>query len=342
MTKFEHPEALYLLFLLVPLGLLFLLFWQGRRRAVKRFGESSLVTRLMPERPVFKHTLKFILAAVALILLVVALANPQIGQSYEKVQRSGVDLMIALDISRSMMAEDEKPSRLAKAKQFISSLTEELAGDRIGLILFAGNAYLQVPLTSDYVAARTLLRAINPEIAGSQGTNIGEAIRVADEAFDRSEAEFRTMLIISDGEDHEAAALEMARTAAGKGMTIYTMGVGSPKGSPIPEYRNGRQVGYKQDRSGSIVLSKLNETMLQQVAATGNGSYFRLTQARADASNFARELAGLEKRDFEEYVFTDYEDYFQVFLALALLFLVLEFFVTERRLTWFRDWKIFQ
>ncbi|GAB4423497.1 MAG: VWA domain-containing protein [Bacteroidia bacterium] len=342
MTKYEHPEAFYLLLLLLPLLGLFVAFLWGRRRAVRRLGEYSLVAQLMPGKPVTKHLIKFVLAALALAMLVVTLANPQIGQSFEKVQRKGVDLMIAIDISRSMLAEDVKPNRMEQSKLFVSRLLDRLTGDRVGLILFAGNAYLQTPLTTDYAALKTILRTVNTDLAGTQGTAIGEAVRMADEAFDRSQTEYRALLIISDGEDHEEGALDIARQATEKGMTIYTMGVGTAKGGPIPEYYNGRQVGFKQDRSGSIVLSRLDEAMLQKVAATGRGEYFHLTQGAAEAQAFISELGTLEQQEFEDYVFTDYEDYFQVFLAFALLFICLEYLFSERRNMLFTDWKIFR
>lgn len=342
MIKLAHPEALYLLGALLPLGGLFVLFMMGRRRALARFGENSLLAQLTPNRPTFKHQIKFILLALSWIFLVLALANPQIGRSYEKVKREGADLMIALDISKSMLAEDQKPSRLAKAQQFISSLLDRLSGDRVGLIIFAGNAYLQVPITSDYLATKTVLKTINTDLASTQGTAIGEAIRVANEALDHDEHPFKTMLIISDGEDHEGEAMQAAEAAIANGMIIHTMGVGSTKGAPIPEYRGGRKVGNKKDRNGSIVFSKLNEPMLQEVAAAGQGEYFRLENGNSEINAFLGALSKMEKQEFDEHTFADYEDQFQWFLAIGLLLLGLEYFISERRSHIFSDWKIFQ
>lgn len=342
MIRFAHPEAFYLLGLLIPLGGLFVLFMMGRRRALARFGEDSLLARLTPSRPTYKHQIKFLLLAMSWIFLVTALANPQIGRSYEKVKREGADLMIALDISKSMLAEDQKPSRLAKAQQFISSLLDRLAGDRVGLIIFAGNAYLQVPITSDYLATKTVLKTINTDLAATQGTAIGEAIKVANEALDHDKHPFKAMLIISDGEDHEGEALTQAQQAAGQGMIIHTMGVGSTKGAPIPEYRAGRKVGNKKDRNGSIVFSRLNESMLQQVASAGEGQYFRLENGSNEVSAILSALAELEKQEFDEHTFADYEDQFQWFLAIGLFLLVVEYMLSERRSRLFSDWKIFQ
>jgi len=337
MIQYAHPEAFYLLLGLVPLALVFLLFMRGRRRALQAMGRESLIARLTPDRPLAKHQWKFALVVLAYSLLVFALANPQVGEAKEKVKRSGVDLMIALDISRSMLAEDEKPNRLLRARQFVSNLIDRLGGDRVGMVLFAGNAYLQVPVTTDYLATKTILRTVSTELAATQGTAVGEAIQLTHEAFERGKHEKRVLLIISDGENHEGDALKTAKMAAENGLTIYTMGIGSDKGAPIPEYRGNRQVGFKQDQSGSTVLSRLNKDMLQEVAQTGGGKYLNLS---VDA--FLAELAQMEKEEYEEHVFTDFQDQFQWFLGFALLLLILEFFISERRSAWLTDWEIFK
>jgi Ca-activated chloride channel family protein len=305
-------------------------------------GEGSLVAQLMPDKPAFKHFWKFGLACLAVVFLVLALANPQIGKSYEKVKREGVDLMIAVDISQSMLAEDETPNRLDRSRQFISRLIDRLTGDRIGMILFAGNAYLQVPLTSDYAAAKTFLRTISPELAATQGTAIGEAIRLADEAFDRTERKHAVMLIISDGENHEGDAIQAAQEAQEKGMIIHTMGIGSAEGAPIPIYQGNRRVGYKQDRQGSIVYTKLNEAMLEEVATTGGGSYLKLGNGQGELNDILDELASMEQKEYEEHAYSDYEDQFQWLLLVALFFLVVEFFLSERKNRLLTDWKIFK
>ncbi|MDX2247814.1 MAG: VWA domain-containing protein [Bacteroidia bacterium] len=340
-TRFEHPEALYLLFLLIPLAVIFVFFWVGRKKAIARMGESSLVARLMPAKATWKHQIKFSLACLTLVFLVIALANPQFSETPRKIKREGVDLIIALDISRSMLAEDEKPSRLAKSKQFVSNLIDKLAGDRVGLIIFAGNAYLQVPLTSDYGAAKTLLKTVSTDLAPTQGTAIGEAIRLAAESFPEGQTQFKTMLIISDGENHEGDALEAAEEAASSGMIIHTMGIGSMSGAPIPEIRNGVE-DYKRDKEGGIVFSKLNASMLKEVASAGQGKYFPLTQGSAEVKAVMDELAGMETKEFEDQEFTDYDDYFQIFLGIAILFLLLEYFISESRSRIFSDWSIFK
>ncbi|MCI4670662.1 MAG: VWA domain-containing protein [Bacteroidia bacterium] len=337
MIQYAHPEAFYLLIGLIPLALLFFLFMRGRKKALSAMGKDSLVARLSPNSPKAKHQWKFAMVALAYSLLVIALANPQIGEAKEKVKRSGVDLMIALDISRSMLAQDEQPNRLLRARQFVSNLIDRLGGDRVGLVLFAGNAYLQVPVTTDYLATKTILRTVSTDLAGTQGTAIGEAIQLTNDAFERGKHEKRVLLIISDGEDHEGESLEIAKKAAEAGLAIYTMGIGSPKGAPIPEYSGNRQVGYKQDKNGSIVLSKLNVSMLKQVAESGGGKYLNL-----NVDDFLGELAQMEKEEFEEHVFTDFQDQFQWALGLALLFLVLEYFISESKSAWLTDWNIFK
>ncbi|WNJ19906.1 VWA domain-containing protein [Pontibacter sp. G13] len=341
MVKFEHPEALYLLLVLIPLGLAFAYFMWSRKRAISKMGEGSLMAALMPGQPKGKHQVKFVFATLAVASLVVALANPQVGQTFEKQERKGGDVIIALDISKSMLAEDVRPNRLDKSKQFISNLIDEMAGDRVGLIIFAGNAYLQVPITTDYAAVKSLLKSVTPELAPTQGTAIGEAIKLAQESFDNSHSAIRTLLIISDGEDHEGEALDAASSAKDQNMQILTMGVGTAKGAPVPDIKNGRNVGFKQDQEGSIVFSKLNESMLKQVAESGGGSYFRLGGGD-ELKAIKQRLAESEKADFEAYVYADYEDQFQWFLALALLFLTLEYFLSERRSVLFNDWEIFK
>jgi len=342
MIRFEHPEALYLLFLLIPLTGVFLLFIYGRRKAIRRIGARNIWDTLMPTRPNGKHQIKFVLISLAIAFFIVALANPQRGLKAEKVKRKGVDLIVALDISRSMLAEDEKPNRLARSKQFISRLIDKLGGDRIGLIIFAGNAYLQVPLTSDYTAAKTFLRTITPNLAPTQGTAIGEAIRMAQDAFENADPQYKVILLLSDGENHEGDAMEATEEVAGKGVIIHTMGIGTAKGAPIPIYENQSQVDYKRDQSGSIVFSKLNEEMLQKISIQGNGKYFRLEQGNSEVTAVMQELASMEQKEFEEEVFTDYEDQYQGFLLIGLILLAIEYFISERRSRIFTEWSIFK
>ena len=247
MIKFEHPSALYLFFLLIPLGVAFFVFVYLRKKSLKQFGESRVWPWLMPLYPRFKHQLKFILMMLSIASLILALANPQLGRTVEKVNRTGVDVMLALDISQSMRAEDETPSRLERAKQYISRFLNRLTGDRVGLIVFAGNAYMQVPLTSDYAVFKSILSSISTDFAPTQGTAIGEAIRMADASFDSGDPKHKAIIVISDGENHEGEAEEAAKEVAEKGVIIHSLGVGTPEGSPIPVGRRGRRGDYMRD-----------------------------------------------------------------------------------------------
>lgn len=343
MLRFEHPEYLNLLLIVLPLLGIFLYAMNARNKAFGRFAEQEVLARLFPDKPAVKHQIKFGLSSLALILLIFALANPQLGRSFEKVKREGVDLMIALDISNSMLAEDEKPNRISKARQFVSRLIDKLSGDRVGLIIFAGNAYLQVPLTSDYTAAKTFLRTISTNLAPTQGTAIGAAIKMADESFSEQKSKHKTLLLISDGENHEGQAIEAASAASENGMTIYTVGIGSPAGAPIPIRTSGGE-DYMRDRTNNnnIVHSRLNETMLQQVAAAGGGKYLKLIQGNSEISTIISELESMEQQEFEERVVTDFEDQYQWLLAFAILLISIDFFVSERKNSLFADWKIFQ
>lgn len=342
MLRFQYPEALYLMLGLIPLAVLFLFFMMGREKAIARMGDSSLVSQLMPGKPAYKHYWKFGLFSLAFISLILSLANPQLGRSYEKVKRSGIDLMVALDVSNSMLSEDEKPNRLERAKLFVKRLIDKLPGDRIGLVAFAGNAVLQVPITSDYAAAQTLLRAVNPRMIPRQGTAIGEAIKVSDKGLGSGENKFKAILIISDGENLEGDALKIAEEVVEKGIIIHTMGVGSTKGGPIPVIKSGGVKDYKHDREGAIILTKLNEGMLKQVASKGNGKYYHLEQGFREVDELVAEFDTMEKQEFEERVFADYEDQFQWFLGFAIFLLTLEYFISERRNLKFTDWSIFK
>ncbi|MEL6653917.1 MAG: VWA domain-containing protein [Bacteroidota bacterium] len=313
--RFENPDAFWLLLILVPLALLYWGFMRYRRKATRSFGEGSLLSYLMPLKPDYKHQTKFVMGFVGLAMLIGALANPQYGLKQETMTREGVDLMIAVDISRSMMAQDVKPNRLEQAREVVSRLIDQLGGDRVGLIIFAGNAYLQVPITSDYVTIKTFLSTISPEMAATQGTAIGEAIDIAEKAFANGESQSKAILIISDGEDHEGQAIASATRANENGATIYTLGIGGTAGVPIPIRVNNRD-DYKRDRTGKIVVSKLNEAMLEEVADAGGGDYFKLSGGLGDVQRIRRALRQMEQQQFEDRVFTDYEDHFQWLLGL--------------------------
>ncbi|MEX0812585.1 MAG: VWA domain-containing protein [Chitinophagales bacterium] len=313
-----------------------------RKRALKNFSAFQAAEQLMPEKSKFRHYFKFILLVLAFSSLILAWANPQIGTKQEKVKRKGVDVIIALDVSKSMLAEDIKPSRIEQAKQFVSRLIDELKMDRIGLIIFAGNAYLQMPITTDHAAAKLFLKSINTNLVPTQGTAIGDAIRLGIESFEGDEKKFKSIVIISDGENHEGEAIEATEEASEQGIIIHTVGVGSQKGAPIPVYRNNVQTDYLRDKSGNIVLSKLDENMLRQIAVKGDGEYLNLKSGSETLNALTSAIAAMEKREFEENVFTDYEDQFQYFLAFALFLLIVEILIAERKSKWSRKLNLFK
>jgi len=317
-----------------------LLFLLWKKRTLSRYGDWQVIRQLMPGYSVAKPVIKFIMAAGALALLIVAMAAPQTGSRMEKVKRKGIDLMICLDVSNSMLAQDIKPDRLERAKQAIARLIDNLEGDRIGIIIFAGKAYTQLPITTDYAAAKMFISTINPGIVPTQGTAIAEAIRMAADGFGESKHN-KAIIVITDGEDHEGSVLEQAEAAVGKNITIYAIGMGLPEGAPVPVYNGNVQVGYKKDRDGQTIMSKLDETLLQRLAGVGKGMYVRATTSETGLNKIFDDISRIEKSEIEEKQFSDYEDRFQYFIALALILLVADLFIFERKTLWLRRFKPF-
>ena len=341
MFRFEQPEYLYALIIL-PLLIFFFFFTKGlRRRTLRRFGNSVLVERLMPEFSAFRHGLKFVFLLLGLAFLIVGWANPQWGTKKEKVERKGIDVFIALDISQSMLAQDISPSRLERAKRFNQNLINGLRGERIGTIVFAGNAYIQSPLTTDYAYADLRIRSANPDQAPTQGTAIVDAIDLAERSFDEDNKKHKALIIITDGENHDEEALERAKEANNNGLMIFTVGVGTSKGGLIPMNVNGR-TDYKRDHSGQPVQSSLNEDLLKELAQNGRGSYFNLDSGSEMVVDALKtRIDNIEKREYEQRVFNEFESYFQYFLALAILFILLEFLIPYRRGKFLADKDIF-
>jgi Ca-activated chloride channel family protein len=341
MFRFEHIEFLYALLLIPFFSVLFILYKIWKKRAVKSFGDLEVISQLMPLFSGRKLTFKFILLMIAFAFLIIAIANPQIGSKLEKIQRKGADLVIALDVSNSMLAQDIRPDRLTRSVQGISKLVDRLEGDRIGIVVFAGKAYVQLPITTDYSAAKMFLSTISTQMVPSQGTAIGDAIDLSVESF-KADQRSKAIIIITDGEDHEGDAVESAKTATAKGIKIFTIGMGSPEGSPIPVYDSqDRQTGYKSDRQGQTIVSKLDETTLQQIASAGNGIYVRASTGQDGLTKILDEINALEKQEIETKTFSEYEGRFQYFLAFSLLFLIIEFFIPERKSKWTDKIKLF-
>lgn len=342
MMKFAHISYFWLMAILPVLVLLYILSNRSLEKKLQKLGNKRLIENLVPDRSKGRKNVKFILSLLALVSLIFALANPLIGTKQEKVKRKGIDIIIALDLSKSMLAEDLAPSRLERSKKFISSMIQEMKSDRVGFIVFAGNAYLQMPLTVDYSALEMYVRTVNTQIIPTQGTAIGKSIDLALQAFDSDIQKHKAMVIISDGEDFEGDVFDKAKEAAKSGVKIFTVGVGTPKGAPIPVYNKfGQRADYKKDNSGSIILTKIDEQTMQQLATYGGGKYFRLTGKETTKALF-NELSGVEKKEIEELVYTDYEEQFQYFLFLALVFLLIGIFITHRKSKLFSKIKLFE
>jgi Ca-activated chloride channel family protein len=331
MFRLAHPEYLYGLALVPVVVILFILMMIAKKNAVKRFSDSVLFSRLAAEVSKGKQVLKLILFLLAYSLIVIGLANPQIGTKLEEVKREGVDIIIALDVSNSMKAEDIKPSRLERSKQAISRLIDKLENDRIGIIVFAGTAYVQLPITTDFAAAKLFLSSIDTDIIPTQGTAIGAAIDLAAKSFIGEDKKHKALVIITDGENHEDDAEESARKAHEDGIIIHTIGMGSPEGAPIPVYRNGVQIDFLKDHDGTTVVTKLDQLGLEKIAAEGKGQFVRASNSDDGLSTILNEITKMDKKSFGTKMFTDYEDRFQYFIGAGLLILLVEFMVSNRK-----------
>jgi len=340
MFRFAHIEYFYLLALIPVFTALVIWLFVWRKKALQRYGQLSVISRLLPDKSNSKLILKFVLMMVTWGLLVFVAAGPQTGSKLEKIQRKGIDLIIALDVSNSMLSQDIKPNRLARARQSISRLIDKLEGDRIGIIVFAGKAYTQLPITTDYAAAKMFVVTINPGMIPTQGTAIGDAVDLAINTFGESKKN-KALIIISDGEDHEGNVLEQAELAAAKGITIYTIGMGLPEGGPIPVYNGDVLVGFKKDKEGNAIVSKLDETLLQRIATIGKGMYIRATNSETGLNRIFDDINEIQKSEIESKQFADYENQFQYFLAIALFLMILDLFIFEKKTFWMKQIKPF-
>lgn len=330
MFKFEHSYYLWALCLLPVLLGFFLLAWRLRKQALERFGGQEVVRRLAPGLSRYKHLVKFGFILIASLFLIVGLANPQWGSKRQPVQRKGIDLFIALDISQSMLAEDVSPSRLERAKRFGQQLVDKLASNNIGVILFACNAFPVAPLTSDYYFANLAISTAAPDQAGEQGTAISSAIDLAERSFDPENERHKAIIILTDGEDHDGRGAERAKAVYETGTLVYTVGVGSTEGSFVPVNVRGRD-DYLRDDTGNPVRSRLDPATLEEVARSGGGAYFNLEKnAEGLAEILQQRIDTIEKREYEQRVFTDYESYFQLFIGIAFVLLLIEFLLSYR------------
>jgi Ca-activated chloride channel family protein len=332
MLRFGYPQF-FQLYWLVPVLLIFFLWSFRRKRALlKKIGDEKLISQLVQTVSRRKQIWKVILLLFSYIVLVFALADPQIGTKLEEVKRSGVDIFVALDVSKSMLAEDVPPNRLDKAKHEISTFIDQLEGDRIGLICFSGIAFVQCPLTLDYSAARLFLNDIDTDIIPQPGTAISRAIDIARNSFVAKEFKHKVLIIITDGEDHEGDPLELAKEARKDGIIIYTIGIGSPQGAPIPEYDAfGNRTGYKKDREGQIITTKLDVMALEKIAFETGGKYYISSSGESELNKIYDEISGMEKKELSSRQFTQFEDRFQIFLIIVVIVLIFETLLGERR-----------
>ena len=300
-----------------------------KRRQLVEFGDPELLAHLMPDASKSRPIWKFCLLMVALVLLIVAAARPQFGQKEKTIKRQGIEVMVALDISNSMLAEDVAPNRLDRAKQMLSKMMDNMVDDKVGLVVFAGEAFTQLPITCDYVSAKMFLNTTSPALIQSQGTAIGAALRTAIASFGTTESEAgRAIVLITDGENHEDDAVAMAKQAYERGIQVFVIGIGKPEGSPIPMVGSN---DYMKDRNGQVVVSRLNEEMCQQIAAAGHGVYVRCDNTNTAMRALQNELNELATAELETTVYADYNEQYQSFVLVALLFLVIEFFIMMRK-----------
>ncbi len=333
MFRFEHFNHFYALALIPVLTIFFIWMRRKRLKALLKFGEPRLVKGLMPQVSNIKHQLKFGILMLVFGLLVIAWANPQLGTKREKAKRKASDIMIALDISNSMLSDDVKPNRLELARTFTVDLVQALKGERIGSIVFAGNAYLQMPLTTDYAAAAMFLKFSNPDQAPTQGTAISEAIDVAERAFGEESKGNKVLILISDGEDHDSEAVDRATIAKDHDLTIFTLGVGTPEGGFMP-VEFGGVTDYKRDEKGQPIRTILNEQMLKDLARAGGGEYFNIANTTGVIEALQNRIEKVEKKEMETRSFSEYESYFQYFVLFALLLLFFEFMMTYKKSNW--------
>jgi Ca-activated chloride channel family protein len=328
MFRFQHIEYLFFLAAIPVLAGLFYLVLTWKKNTRRKIGNEKLVNQLIASYSSKNFLIKFILATLALVFLVIGMANPQRPGEMENVNRKGVDIAIALDVSKSMLAEDIKPNRLERARQVVYKLMEKLPDDRIALVLFAGRAYMQMPLTTDHAAARMYVQQAGPDAVPTQGTVISDALRMSNTAFNSKERKYKSIVLITDGEDHDPQAVELAKQLVEDGVMINTIGIGSATGAPIidPVTRE-----YKKDENGNTVISKLNEIELQQLAAVTKGVYVHLQDVDAAVNRVVEQLNTIEKTALEDSAFRDYRSYFQWALAAAILLLIIEFFYPERK-----------
>ena len=338
MFRFESPAYLWLLWSIPVLAIIRFVCYKLRRKKLLRFGEMSLVNRLMPNVSKIRPSVKFWLSVAALALMIVMLARPQMGSKISHEERNGIETIIAMDISNSMLAEDVVPSRLQKSKMLVENLVDHFTNDKIGLVVFAGDAFVQLPITTDYVSAKMFLQDINPSLIQTQGTDIARAISLSMNSFTQQKGLGKAIILITDGEDHEGGALEAAKEAKKKGINVFILGVGSSNGAPIP-LGNG---DYMRDNAGNTVMTALNEQMCRDVAKAGSGTYIHVDNTSDAQEKLNDELSRLQKGETDNVVYSEYNEQFQAFALLALILLIIEACTLESQNSLLRKVRLFR
>jgi len=341
MYQLEEPKYFYFFISIAILIAMYFLVSLWKRKKQREFADLDLLNKLSPEKSKFKPILKIIIIILGLSFLIFALVNPKMGTQLKTVKRQGVDIVFALDVSKSMLAEDIAPNRLEKAKQIISKIVDKLGSDRVGIIIYAGNAYPLLPITTDHGAAKMFLQNASPDMVSSQGTAINEALKLAKTFYDDDTQTNRFLFIISDGEDHEKNSNAIAKEILDEGIKTYTVGVGTNKGAPIPIKRNGKFLGYKKDNKDEVVITKLNVETLKSIAKSGKGKYIFGNKTSKTIEFVEELLLKADKKEFETKQFSDYKDQFQWFVGIGLLFLVLDAFLLNKKTKWVQKMNLF-
>ena len=339
--ELDESKYLYLLFLLPILVLLFLYNQYWKRKKQREFGDLDMVKKLSPEKSVFKPILKLIVMLLALTALILGLVNPKIGTKMETVKREGIDIVFAMDVSKSMLAEDVAPSRLEKSKQIVSQIINQLGSDRIGIVAYAGSAFPVLPITTDYGVAKMFLQSMNTGIVSSQGTSLDEAIKLSSTYFDDKSKTSKLLILISDGEDHSEGAEEAAEEANKLGMKIITIGIGTEKGSTIPLRRNGIVESFQRDNNNEVVVTKLNQESLTTIAKATKGGYVNGNNTKEVLEYVKNALNNIQKTEFEATQMANFQSQFQWFIGLAILLLVIDLFLLERSTAWIKKLNLF-
>lgn len=338
MLRFAEPTYLYLLFVIPVLLIIWLIHLRRTRTLINRAFDKRLQESLMPNRSKIRPLLKYVLSLIVYALLVIVLARPQAGTKISNEKRNGIEAMVALDISNSMLAEDVAPSRLDKSKMLIENMIDGFKNDKVGLVVFAGSSFVQLPITTDFVSAKMFLQSLNPSLIASQGTDIGGAINTCINCFTKKENVGRAIVVITDGEDHEGGAIEAAKAAKKKGINVFVLGIGMPKGGLIPDGHGG----YMKDNHGNEVLSVLNEDMCKQIAQAGGGAYIHVDNTNSAQDALDSELAKLQKGDMLNAVYSEYDEQFQTFAFLALVVLIIEMLILEAKNPLFKNVRLFK